>query len=45
MTMIVSGAVGLRGYGDLISAKAFEAKIDNAITAITEDLVVFMVTT
>jgi hypothetical protein len=42
MTMIVSGAEGLRGKGDLINAKAFEAKIDNAIKAITEDLIVFM---
>jgi hypothetical protein len=44
MRMIVSGAEGLPGYGDLIMANAFEARIDNAINAITKDLVVFMAT-
>jgi hypothetical protein len=39
MTTTVSGAVVLRGWGDLITAKAFASKIDNAIN---EDLIVFM---
>jgi hypothetical protein len=39
---MVSGAVGLRGYGDRINANPFEAKIDNVINAMIEDLIVFM---
>jgi hypothetical protein len=42
MTTTVSGAVVLRGWGDLITAKAFAPKIDNVINAINEDLIVFI---
>lgn len=45
MTMIEFGALGLRGYGDLNKAKAFEVRIDNAISAMAKYLVVFMLTT
>jgi hypothetical protein len=45
ITMIVSGEEGLRGYGDLMNAKAFEVKIDNVISAMAKDLIVFMPTT
>jgi len=39
MTMTVSGGEVLSGYGDLITAKAFEARINNAII---KDVVVFI---
>ncbi len=42
MMMIVSGGEVFRGYGDLITAKAFEARTNNAINAIIKDLVVFI---
>ena len=44
MTMTVSGGEVLSGYGDLITAKAFEARINNAINAIIKYLVVFIPT-
>jgi hypothetical protein len=42
ITMILSGGVGRRGYGDLINANALGAKIDNTIIAATRELFVFM---
>ena len=45
MTMTESGAEALRGYGDLSKAKAFDARIDNAISTRAKYLVVFMLIT
>jgi hypothetical protein len=40
--MMRSGGSGLLGYGDRSTANAFEAKIDNKLTAMITELFAFM---